>query len=83
MPRHDPGSLEDTGPYTHQIGEGALVYFVFWCFWCGEENRLFGIPRGFWRVTHHSVDSYWDCWSCGGTNETPDWTPEEPWTPAD
>lgn len=56
--------------------------FEFVCFWCGETNVLFGVPRGFWRVTLHEVDAFWDCWSCKGLNETPDWTPEEPWTPA-
>ncbi|MFH9426398.1 hypothetical protein [Streptomyces sp. NPDC017529] len=54
------------------------MYFEFVCGWCGEANVLYGEQAGFWG-TKYELPEEWDCWSCDGTNVTPD----GPWTEAD
>lgn len=57
---------------------GVRVNFSFSCGWCDEDNVLWGERTGFWN-NRFQVDTYWDCWACGGENVTHD----PPWTPAD
>lgn len=59
-------------------GRGYGVNFEFSCGWCGEDNVLYGERVGFWG-NRFEVPTFWDCWDCGGENETHD----PPWTPAD
>lgn len=56
--------------------------FIFVCGWCGEDNVLFGVPRGFWKVTHYECDREFTCWSCAEVSTTWDATDDAPWTPA-
>jgi hypothetical protein len=47
------------------------MYFDYECGWCGADCSVWGEEYGFW-TSKYRVPAFWDCWSCGEENETPD-----------